>query len=59
MGEFSKTIRFDFPRIPIIGTLLLIILLISYPDTTSSYLYDENEKMRKLVSQLLLHLSLV
>lgn len=29
--EFSKTLRFDFPRIPIIGVLLLGILLLNYP----------------------------
>jgi hypothetical protein len=30
--EFSKTLRFDFPRIPIIGMLLLFFLLLNYPN---------------------------
>jgi hypothetical protein len=30
--EFSKTIRFDFPRIPIVGTLLLMLVLLNVDD---------------------------
>ena len=29
VSEFSKTVRFDFPRIPVIGALLLLILIIN------------------------------
>lgn len=29
MKEFSKTLRFDFPRIPVVGTLLLTIIAVN------------------------------
>ena len=44
MTEFSKTVRFDFPRIPIIGTLLLMISLINYPDLYT-FLNDDKGKI--------------
>ena len=38
VSEFSKTVRFDFPRIPVIGALLLLILLIiNYPGIYEFY----------------------
>ena len=37
VSEFSKTVRFDFPRIPVIGALLLLILIINYPGIYEFY----------------------
>ena len=42
--EFSKTVRFDFPRIPIVGTLGLIIILLSFKNV-SSYLYGTDNQL--------------
>ncbi|WP_293267703.1 hypothetical protein [Neptunomonas sp.] len=42
--EFSKTVKFDFPRIPVLGTLLLIIAVINYYDLIMPYLFDEDQK---------------
>ncbi|MGV2871534.1 hypothetical protein [Colwellia sp. E150_009] len=43
--EFSKTVKFDFPRIPILGTLLLIITLMNYNDFILPFILDEKGKL--------------
>lgn len=41
--EFSKTIRFDFPRIPIVGTVMLLILVLNLPEM-AFYILDGEKK---------------
>src|SRR5690606_3763559 len=40
----SKTLRFDFPRVPVIGTIILIITLINIPEYVD-HLCDINGKI--------------
>jgi hypothetical protein len=42
--EFSKTVRFDFPRIPIVGTLLLMLVLLNVDDG-HSVLLDKDGRL--------------
>jgi hypothetical protein len=41
--EFSKTVRFDFPRIPVAGTLGLLIIVISLPETVKLLLGNDGQ----------------
>jgi hypothetical protein len=45
MSQLSKTVKFDFPRIPVLGALFLIITIFNYKDFISTYLYDTNEQL--------------
>lgn len=44
MNEFSKTLRFDFPRLPVIGTIIVLLALVNHPESIS-LLQDKEQRI--------------